>query len=236
MAIVRGTLSWHSANYTTALRQPLQIYRTEQLCYSAAFPAITLLRRSCPRWPTGTSGVSPASATRPIMALRLSTAWWLPGACPGSFHRRPSVRVATTLSNTFGVRATWKSRWFPGERWRNACARLALASAAFFLPVGIGTRFAADKEIRVVNGVECVYEPPLRGDFALIRASRADGVGNLVYAGAQRGWNSAVVSAARVAIAEVDEVAEPGGIDPERVITPGIFVNRIVRAGSPTIG
>ena len=88
----------------------------------------------------------------------------------------------------------------------------------------------------MVNGVECVFEPPLRGDFALIRAYPADGVGNLVYAGPQRGWNSAVVSAARVAIAEVDQVVEPGGIDPELVITPGIFVNRIVRASSAPIG
>lgn len=118
------------------------------------------------------------------------------------------------------------------ERMRSAGAGIG----GLFLPVGIGTRFAEGKETRIVNGVECVYEPHLRGDFALIRASRADGVGNLVYAGAQRGWNSAVVSAARVAIAEVDKVVEPGGIDPELVITPGIFVNRIVRAGSAPVG
>ncbi len=119
--------------------------------------------------------------------------------------------------------------------WGTLAERMRSAGAGIggvFLPVGIGTRFADGRETRVINGVECVFEPPLRGDFALLRASRADGVGNLVYAGAQRGWNSAVVSAARVAIAEVDQVAEPGGIDPERVITPGIFVNRIVRAVS----
>ncbi len=118
------------------------------------------------------------------------------------------------------------------ERMRSAGAGIG----GLFLPVGIGTRFAEGKETRIVNGVECVYEPPLRGDFALIRASRTDGVGNLVYAGAQRGWNSAIVSAARVAIAEVDQVVETGGIDPERVVTPGIFVNRIVRAGSAPVG
>ena len=128
--------------------------------------------------------------------------------------------------------------------WGTLAERLRSAGAGIggvFLPVGIGTRFAEGKEIRVVNGVECVFEPPLRGDFALVRAARADGVGNLVYAGAQRGWNSAVVSAARVAIAEVDQVVEPGGIDPEQVITPGIFVNRITRnriarAGPAPIG
>ncbi len=123
--------------------------------------------------------------------------------------------------------------------WGTLAERLRSAGAGIggvFLPVGIGTRFAEGKETRVVNGVECVFEPPLRGDFALIRASRADGVGNLVYAGAQRGWNSAVVSAARVAIAEVDEVVEPGSLDPELVVTPGIFVNRIVQANSAPVG
>lgn len=119
--------------------------------------------------------------------------------------------------------------------WGTLAERMRSAGAGIggvFLPVGIGTRFAEGKETRVINGVECVFEPPLRADFALIRAARADGVGNLVYDGAQRGWNSAVVSAARVAIAEVDQVVDPGGLDPERVVTPGIFVNRIVRAAS----
>lgn len=139
------------------------------------------------------------------------------------------------------VQGLWRSGDLTVEvvPWGTLAERMRSAGAGIggvFLPVGIGTRFAEGKEIRVVNGVECMFEPPLRGDFALIRASRADSVGNLVYAGAQRGWNSAVVAAARVAIAEVDQVVETGGIDPERVITPGIFVNRIVRASSMPIG
>ena len=97
-----------------------------------------------------------------------------------------------------------------------------------FVPVGLGTRFAEGKEARVINGVECVLEAPLRADVALLRAHRADTGGNLVYSGAQRGWNPAMAAAARVAIAEVDHVGEPGTIDPELVITPGIFVNRVV--------
>ena len=144
-----------------------------------------------------------------------------------------------------GGEAIVHDRWRSGDLsvevipWGTLAERMRSAGAGIggvFLPVGIGTRFAEGKETRVINGVECVYEPPLHGDFALIRASLADGVGNLTYAGAQRGWNSAVVSAARVAIAEVDQVVEPGGIDPELVITPGIFVNRIARAGSIPTG
>ncbi len=96
-----------------------------------------------------------------------------------------------------------------------------------FVPVGLGTRFAEGKEARVINGVECVLEAPLRADYALLRAHRADTMGNLVYRGTQRGWNPAMATAARIAIAEVDHVGEPGTIDPELVITPGIFVKRL---------
>ena len=139
------------------------------------------------------------------------------------------------------VQDLWRSGHLTVEvvPWGTLAERMRSAGAGIggvFLPVGIGTRFAEGKEIRVVNGVECVFETPLRGDFALIRASRADSVGNLVYAGAQRGWNSAVVSAARVTIAEVDQVVEPGSIDPELVITPGIFVNRIAQASATAFG
>ncbi len=109
--------------------------------------------------------------------------------------------------------------------------RLRAAGAGIggvFVPAGVGTRFARDKETRVIDGVDYVFEPPLRADFALLRAYRADRVGNLVYRGPQRFWNSVMATAARVCVAEVDEIGEPGAIDPELVITPGIFVNRVV--------
>ena len=98
-----------------------------------------------------------------------------------------------------------------------------------FVPVGLGTRCAEGKEARVINGIECVLESPLRADYALLRAHRTDTMGNLVYRGPQRGWNPAMATAARISIAEVDHVGEPGTIDPELVITPGIFVNRLVQ-------
>ncbi len=109
--------------------------------------------------------------------------------------------------------------------------RLRAAGAGIggvFVPAGVGTRFARDKETRVIDGVEYVFEPPLRADFALLRAHRADKLGNLVYRGPQRSWNSVMAPAARVCVAEVDQIGEPGAIDPELVITPGIFVNRVV--------
>ena len=109
--------------------------------------------------------------------------------------------------------------------------RLRAAGAGIggvFTQVGLGTRFADGRETRTINGVECVLESPLRADFALIRAHRADALGNLAYQGAQRGWNAVMAPAARITIAEVDTVGEPGAIDPELVITPGIYVNRVV--------
>lgn len=96
------------------------------------------------------------------------------------------------------------------------------------------TRFAEGRERRTINGVECVLEVPLRADFALLRAARADTMGNLAYRGAQRGWNATMAAAARITIAEADYIGEPGDIDPELVITPGIYVNRIVAAAGGT--
>ena len=109
--------------------------------------------------------------------------------------------------------------------------RLRAAGAGIggvFVPAGVCTRFAQDKETRVIDGVGYLFEPPLRADYALLRAHRADKMGNLVYRGPQRFWNSVMATAARVCVAEVDQIGDPGAIDPELVITPGIFVNRVV--------
>ncbi len=98
-----------------------------------------------------------------------------------------------------------------------------------FVPATAGGANAdAGLETRTINGVDCVLQPPLRADFALLRAARADTMGNLTYQGAQRGWNAVMAAAARITIAEADCIGEPGTIDPELVITPGIYVNRNV--------
>ena len=85
------------------------------------------------------------------------------------------------------------------------------------------------RETKVIDGVECVLLGPLKADFALLRARVADTLGNLEYWRSQRNWGPLMAMAAHVTIAEVDEVVEPGDIDPELVITPGIYVNRIVK-------
>lgn len=100
-----------------------------------------------------------------------------------------------------------------------------------FLPTGAPTQsgFQDGREVRRFGMRDYVFQPALRGDFALLRASAADTLGNLVYRGTQRNWNPVMAMAARVTIVEVDEVHEPGGLDPEVIITPGIFVKRIVQ-------
>ena len=100
-----------------------------------------------------------------------------------------------------------------------------------FLP-GLGDDgFAEGKEKQIINGAEYVLETPIKADFALLRAHRADTLGNLVYRRSQRNWNPLMAMAADVAIVEVDQVVQPGELDPELVITPGIFVDRIVEVG-----
>jgi 3-oxoacid CoA-transferase subunit A len=99
----------------------------------------------------------------------------------------------------------------------------------FFTPTGYGTLVAEGKETRVIDGKPYVFEPPLRADFAFVKAWKGDRVGNLVYRRTARNFNPMMATAARVTIAEVEELVEPGQIDPEHVVTPGIFVQHIVR-------
>jgi 3-oxoacid CoA-transferase subunit A len=97
----------------------------------------------------------------------------------------------------------------------------------FFTPTGHGTVVADGKETRVLDGVPHVFERPLRADFALVKAHRGDTAGNLVYRKTARNFNPMMATAARVTIAEVEELVEAGAIDPDHVHTPGIFVRHI---------
>ena len=99
----------------------------------------------------------------------------------------------------------------------------------FFTPTGYGTLVAEGKETRVIDGKPYVLEPPLRAEFAFVKGWRADCVGNLVYRRTARNFNPVMATAARVTIAEVEEIVDPGRIDPDHVITPGIFVKHVVR-------
>ena len=100
---------------------------------------------------------------------------------------------------------------------------------AFYTPTGAGTLIAEGKESRVIDGREHILEYGLRADFAIIRAHKADTNGNLVYRGTSRNFNAVMAPAARITVAEVDEIVQPGELDPEEIVTPGVFVQRIVK-------
>ncbi len=100
--------------------------------------------------------------------------------------------------------------------------------AAFYTPVGVGTVIEKGKEVREFDGHNYLLERALNADFSLVRAYKADRYGNLVYRGSSRTMNATMAGASRVTIAEVDEVVEPGGLDPECIVTPGVYVQRVV--------
>jgi len=98
----------------------------------------------------------------------------------------------------------------------------------FYVPVGIGTVVEDGKEKRVIDGHEYLLEMPIKADFALIHAHKGDRWGNLVYKGTSRAFNPTMAGAAKITIAEVDETVELGELDPEHIITPGVYVDRVV--------
>ncbi|MCK9511397.1 MAG: 3-oxoacid CoA-transferase subunit A [Pigmentiphaga sp.] len=111
------------------------------------------------------------------------------------------------------------------ERLRAAAAGLG----GFYCPTAVGTLLAEGKEVRILDGKPYLLEMPLRGDFALVKAWQADRWGNLVYRKAARNFNPVMAMAAKVTIAQVHETVKLGQIDPEHVVTPGAFVQRLVR-------
>ncbi|MGO2432182.1 MAG: 3-oxoacid CoA-transferase subunit A, partial [Glutamicibacter arilaitensis] len=116
----------------------------------------------------------------------------------------------------------------------NLAERIRAAGAGiggFFTPTGYGTLLAEGKETRVIDGKGYVLETPIHADFALIKALKADTLGNLVYRKTARNFGPIMATAAKAAIVQVDEVVQPGAIDPENVITPGIFVDTVVELG-----
>jgi 3-oxoacid CoA-transferase subunit A len=97
----------------------------------------------------------------------------------------------------------------------------------FFTPTAYGTIVAEGKETRLIDGKHYVLEAPIRADFAFVRAWKGDPVGNLVYRRTARNFNPVMATAARVTIAEVEHLVDTGSIDPDHVVTPGIFVKHI---------
>ncbi|MFY0802259.1 CoA transferase subunit A [Peribacillus frigoritolerans] len=100
----------------------------------------------------------------------------------------------------------------------------------YYTKTGVGTDLAKGKEEREINGATYIFEPAIRANVALIRAWKADTLGNLVYYKTARNFNPAMATAADVVIAEVDEIVEPGELSPEEIVTPHLFVDGIIKA------
>jgi len=114
----------------------------------------------------------------------------------------------------------------------NLAERIRAAGAGiggFFTPTGYGTQLAEGKETRLINGRHYVLESPIHADFALIKALRGDRWGNLVYRKTARNFGPIMAMAAKTTIAQVQQVVALGELDPETIITPGIFVQRVVK-------
>ena len=115
------------------------------------------------------------------------------------------------------------------ERMRCAGAGLG----GFYTPVAVGTKLAAGKEERELDGKRYLLEKPLKGDVALCKAEKADRWGNLIYRKSARNFNPVIAMAAELTVVQVKEIVKLGALDPEAIHTPGIFVDRIVQVGGP---
>jgi 3-oxoadipate CoA-transferase alpha subunit len=142
-----------------------------------------------------------------------------------SFPRQSDSYVFDDLYRTGRVELEVVPQGNLAERMRAAGAGIG----AFFCPTAVGTPLAAGKETREIDGRTYVLEYPIKGDYAFIAAYKADPLGNLVYRKTARNFGPVMATAARVTVAEVAEVVPVGALDPEAVVTPSIFVDRIVK-------
>src|SRR5580692_9543813 len=146
-------------------------------------------------------------------------------------------QIRKMISSYVGENATFARQYLAGELeiefnpQGTLAERIRAGGAgipAFYTRTGVGTQIAEGKEVRTFNGASYVMETGLRADIAIVHAWKADSEGNLVYRKTARNFNPNMATAAKLTIAEVENLVEPGSIDPDHIITPGIFVQRIV--------
>jgi 3-oxoacid CoA-transferase subunit A len=148
-------------------------------------------------------------------------------------------QVRKMVSSYVGENAEFERQFLAGELEVEFCPQGTLAERmrtggsgipAFFTPAGYGTVVAEGKETREFDGKMYVMERGIVGDFSLVAAWKGDRLGNLVYRKSARNFNPMAATAGKVCIAEVEELVEPGALDPDHVHTPGVFVHRLVVA------
>ena len=145
-------------------------------------------------------------------------------------------QIRKMISSYVGENQTFERQYLDGELEVELVPQGTLAEriraggagiGGFYTPTGVGTIVAEGKEVRVLHGREYVLESPIRGDFAFVKAWKGDRAGNLLYRMSARNFNPMVATAGEITLAEVEQLVEPGAIDPDQVITPGIFVDWI---------
>ena len=142
-----------------------------------------------------------------------------------SFPRQADSQVFDALYRAGKIELELTPQGNLAERIRAAGAGIG----GFFTPTGYGTQLAEGKETRLIDGRHYVFETPIHADFALIKAQRGDRWGNLVYRKSARNFGPIMATAAKVTIAQVSEIVALGDLDPEAIVTPGIFVQRVVQ-------
>jgi 3-oxoadipate CoA-transferase alpha subunit len=141
-----------------------------------------------------------------------------------SFPRQSDSYVFNDLYRTGKIELEVVPQGNLAERIRAAGAGIG----AFYTPTGVGTPLANGKETRTIDGRDYLLEYPLHGDLALVKAHRADTMGNLVYRKTARNFGPVMATAAATTVVQVDHLVQAGGLDPEAVVTPGIFVDLVV--------
>lgn len=148
-------------------------------------------------------------------------------------------QIKKMLSSYVGENATFEKQYLNGELELEFVPQGTLAERlraggagipAFFTPTGVGTIVAEGKEVRTFNGRQYVMEMGITGDFALVKAWKADTFGNLVFRKTARNFNPMVATAGKITIAEVEEIVPLGELDPDQIHVPGVFVQRIFKA------
>src|SRR5258708_38649975 len=145
-------------------------------------------------------------------------------------------QVKKMISSYVGENAEFERQLLSGEldvelipqgTLATRCMAAGYGMPAIFSPAGIGTEVAEGKEVRNFNGKDYLMEMAFEADFAIVKAWKVDTIGNLVYRSTARNFNPVMAMAGKVTIAEVEELVEPGELDPDHIHTPGIYVHRI---------
>ena len=145
-----------------------------------------------------------------------------------SFPRQPDSGAFDELYRAGKIELELVPQGTLAERIRAGGAGIG----GFYTPTGFGTELAKGKDTREIDGVNYIFEKAIKADYALIKADKGDRWGNLTYHGTARNFGPVMATAARCTIAQVREVVELGALDPENIVTPGIFVKRIVQMGA----